>query len=296
MAQRIRKAVIPAAGYGTRFLPMTKASPKEMLPIVDKPVIQYVVEEAAASGIEEIVIITGSNKRAIEDHFDYNFELEEILKRSGKMDQYHEIRAISDLAKFVYVRQKEQLGNGHAVLQAKEIIGDEPFLVLWGDEFSNCTPPRAKQLIDAYAYYGGAVLNAVLTTDPQAPHRYAVLTGERVSEVDTRVERMVEKPGDTAKAPYLVSIGAYALPPTIFAILENLKPGKGGEIWLPDAIAELMNHEAVYAHELQGGVDYDCGNKLDYLKANIDIALSRKDIAPELTEFLHHTLKEHREK
>jgi len=291
--KQVRKVVIPCAGFGTRFLPMTKASPKEMLPVVDKPVIQYIVEEAVAAGITEVILITGSNKRAIEDHFDYNFELEEALKRSGKMEQYKEIRAISDMAKFVYVRQKEQLGNGHAILQAKEVVGDEPFLVLWGDEISRSDPPRAKQLVDAYNVYGSSVFNAFLTTDPMAPHRYGIVTGERVSEHDTKIEQLIEKPGDEAKPPYLASVGGYLLTPRIFSILESIKPGKGGEIWLVDAVRELLKEEPVYAHEQQNGRSYDCGNKLEYLKANIDFAMQRPDIQGDLRTYMQSITKEH---
>jgi len=287
----VRKAVIPCAGYGTRFLPATKASPKEMLPIVDKPVIQYLIEEAAASGIEEIVLITGSNKRAIEDHFDYNYELEEALKRAGKMDQYNEIRAISDLAKFVYVRQKEQLGNGHAVLQAREVIGNEPFVVVWGDELFHANPPRIKQMIDVYHQHGGAVISSFITTDETAPHRYGIVRGERVSARVTRVDDMLEKPGNAVSPPYQVATGGYVFPPGIFDILATLPPGKGGEIWLVDAITQLAKHTDIYAYEIENGKYYDCGNKLEYLKANIDFALQRPDIAAELREYLESLVK-----
>ncbi len=290
---RIKKAVIPAAGFGTRFLPATKANPKEMLPIVDKPVIQYIVEEAVASGIEEIILITGSNKRAIEDHFDYTFELEELLKRTDKMDLYRTIREISDMAKFVYVRQKEQLGNGHAVLQAKELIGDEPFVVLWGDEIYPSDPPRVKQLIDCYHQHHGAVITTFGTSAPEAAARYAVALGERLTDKVTKVEKIVEKPGADAKPPYLISIGGYVLPASIFPILEGLGRGKGGEIWLVDAINELAHNEDVYALEIQNGHYYDCGNKLEYLKANIDYALQRSDIGPDLRSYLGDVIKQH---
>lgn len=283
---KVRKAVIPCAGFGTRFLPMTKASPKEMLPIVDKPVIQYIVEEAVASGIEEIILITGSNKRAIEDHFDYNFELEEILKRTGKMDKYNEIRAISDLARFVYIRQKEQLGNGHAVLQAKEVIGDESFVVLYGDDVFKASVPRTKQLIEAFHKHGGAVLGCIQTTDAAAPHKYSIVSGERVDEHDIKIERLVEKPGNAAAPPYVANVAGLLLPPSIFPILEALSPGKGGEIWLIDAVNELMRREAIFAHILEDALYYDCGNKVEYIKANLDFALSRPDIGLELKSYL----------
>ncbi len=291
MPQKVRKAVIPCAGYGTRFLPMTKASPKEMLPVVDKPVIQYIVEEAVASGIEEIILITGSNKRAIEDHFDYNFELEETLKRGNKMEQYNEIRAISDMAKFIFVRQKEQLGNGHAVLQAKEVVGDEPFVVLWGDDICAGKIPRTKQMIDAYEKYNASVINVITTTDAQAPFRYAIITGEKVSDTDTKIDKITEKPGESATSPYHASVGGYVFTPSMFSILETLPAGKNGEIWLPDAIKVLLERESVYAHEFQGGKYYDCGNKLEYLKANIDLALEREDIGKGLRDYLAERLK-----
>lgn len=282
----IRKAVIPCAGYGTRFLPATKASPKEMLPIVDKPVIQYVVEEAVASGINEIILITGANKRAIEDHFDYNFELEEVLKRSGKIDQYNEIRAISDMAKFIYVRQKEQLGNGHAVLQAKEVIGDEPFVVVWGDEFHYGNPPRVKQLIDVYNQYGGTVITTAISNDPDAVNKNAIVTGQQVSETITRVDKIVEKPGPVVSPPYLISLGGYVLPPNVFEILEKLQPAKGGEIWLIDAIAELSRSGQVCACNIQNNRYYDCGNKLEYIKANIDMALTRPTMRDQIISYV----------
>lgn len=293
MAARVpvRKAVIPCAGYGTRFLPATKASPKEMLPIVDKPVIQYIVEEAVASGIEEIILITGSNKRAIEDHFDYNFELEQALKRAGKDEQYHEIRAISDMAKFVYVRQREQLGNGHAILQAKEVVDDEPFVVVWGDELFAAKPPRIKQLIDTYHTYGGAAISAFVSSDLEAAKRYAIIKGERVSSRVMRVNDIVEKPGTAASAPYHVSVGGYLLPASIFEILERQPSGKNGEIWLVDAINELARNEPVYSYEIENGHYFDCGSKLEYLKANISFALARSDIGPGLHEFMKETVK-----
>lgn len=290
-SHEVRKAVIPCAGFGTRFLPMTKASPKEMLPIVDKPVIQYIVEEAVASGITEIVLITGSNKRAIEDHFDYNFELEEILKRAGKIEQYNEIRAISDLAKFVYIRQKEQLGNGHAILQAKEVIGDEPFVVLYGDDLFKANPPRTKQLIDTYMTHGGAVLGCITTTDPEAPYKYGIVSGEKVAEHDIKVERLIEKPGAEAAPPFFANVAGLLLPSSIFPILEHLPAGKSGEIWLTDAVRELMKTEAVYAHALQDALYYDCGNKVEYIKANIDYALERGDMGSHLIEYLEKAIR-----
>ncbi len=289
----VRKAVIPCAGYGTRFLPATKANPKEMMPIVDKPVIQYIIEEAVASGIEEIVLITGSNKRAIEDHFDYNFELEEMLKRAGKLDQYRQIREISDMAKFIYVRQKEQLGNGHAVLQAKEVIGDEPFVVIWGDELFDANPPRIKQMIDTYQQHGGAVIASYTTDDPEAPYRYGIVRGRRLDAHVTELDEILEKPGDGVAGPWQVAVGGYVFPPSIFKHLETVQPGKGGEIWLVDAISQLAREEPIYAYEIENGRYYDCGNKLEYLKVNIDFALKRSDIGRELRQYLEVVMKGH---
>ncbi len=289
--QKIRKAVIPCAGFGTRFLPATKASPKEMLPVVDKPMIQYIAEEAVFSGIEEIILITGSNKRAIEDHFDYNFELEELLKRSHKHDQYREIREISDMAKFVYVRQKQPLGNGHAVLQAKEVVGNEPFVVVWGDELYQANPPRIKQLIEAYEEHQSTIISTFKTYDPRAAERYAVISGESVSETVTKVETIREKPGNGITPPLLVGVGGYVLTPDIFTYLSNLRSGRGDEIWLVDAITKSLESSPVYAYQIQNGRYYDCGNKLEYLKANMDIALTRDDMKAEVRAFMKEKLE-----
>jgi UTP--glucose-1-phosphate uridylyltransferase len=288
----IRKAVIPCAGYGTRFLPMTKASPKQMLPIVDKPIIQYIVEELVASGITEIILITGSDKRAIEDHFDYNFELEEVLKRQGKIDQYNEIRAISDMAKFIYVRQKEPLGNGHAILQAKEIIGDDPFIAVWGDEVVTGKPPIVKQMIDAYQEYRGTIINVFRSDDPNDTLRYGICTGERISDQVTKVSKILEKPGPVIKPPYLASLGGYLLTPAIFNALESVKPGKNGEIWLPDAISELIKTENVYTLEAEDVKFYDCGSKQGYIEANIEMALKHPDLKDRLSKYIINLAKE----
>jgi len=265
---------------------MTKACPKQMLPIVDKPIIQYIVEEAVASGITEVVMITGSDKRAIEDHFDYNFELEEVLKRQGKIDKYHEIRAISDMAKFIYIRQKEALGNGHAVLQAKEVIGDDPFVVVWGDEVLMGNPPSIKQMIDAYQEHPGIIVSVFRSDNPADTNRYGIYSGEKLSDNVTRVEKIMEKPGPIIDPPYLASLGGYLLPPTIFGALESIKPGKNGEIWLPEAIAELMKSEPVYALELKDVKFYDCGSKTGYIEANIDMALKHPDMRDNLIKYL----------
>ncbi len=288
---KIRKMVIPAAGFGTRFLPATKAQPKEMLPIVDKPIIQYIVEEAVGAGIEEVILITGSNKRPIEDHFDYNFELEERLKQAGKMEMYHEIRRISDMAKFVYVRQKEQLGNGHAVLQAAEVVGDEPFLVVWGDEFVYAEPGWIKQLLDSFAEYHGSIISVLPQESPEDAERYGFVKGIRVTDQVTKVEAVIEKPGLGQEPSKLRAIGGYVLSPTIFELLRQQKPGKAGEIWLPEAINALAQHEAVYARRINNGTYYDCGNKLGYLKANVEFALRDPDVEAAFSRYLKTVLK-----
>jgi len=284
--KKIKKAVIPVAGFGTRFLPWTKANPKEMLPIVDKPVIQYIVEEAVESGIEEIILITGQNKRAIEDHFDYSFELEERLKAAGKIKEYQEIRNISDLARFVYIRQKEPLGNGHAVLCAKEAVGNEPFLVSWGDDFFQAQPPRFQQMISAFQKNQGSILSAIRTQKESDTEKYSFPKGKEVKPGLLKIEDIIEKPG-TGNAPSdFATVSSFILTPTIFEILENLKPGKSGEIWLIDAIKELIKKEPVYALEIKNGKYYDCGNKAEYLKAVVDFGLIREEVNGEFRKYL----------
>lgn len=283
----VRKAVIPAAGFGTRFLPATKSLPKEMLPIVDKPVIQYIVEEGVRSGVDEFILITGANKRAIEDHFDYNFELESQLLSAGKADLCSEVRAISDMAKFVYVRQKQALGNGHAVLCAKGLVApDEPFVVLWGDDFIAADPPRVKQLIDVHMRYKCSVVSVIRTDDPEDTLRYAFVDGEEVEPRLFRVKRIVEKPGPGNAPSNLAVVSGFVLNPEIFEALESIQPGMGGEIWLMDAVNHLLRQQAVYALEIRNGRYYDCGNKLEYLKANIDFGMMREDLAPGLLQYL----------
>lgn len=281
---KIRKAVIPAAGFGTRFLPATKASPKEMLPIVDKPVIQYVVEEAVQSGIEEVILITGSNKRSLEDHFDYNFELEYRLKESGKKEMYDEIRRISDMVKVVYVRQKEQLGNGHAVLQARELIGDEPFAVLWGDEVVDSPVPRLKQLIDTYERYRASVISA-MKVDNEGASKYGMIDGKLIEPRVTLVSNLIEKPGPNKTKSRLASMGGYVLTPAIFDILEKTKPGIGGEIFLPDAINQLSKEQAVYAYEFEGQL-FDAGSKLGFLKATVHYGLKHEYLRDDFKAYL----------
>jgi UTP--glucose-1-phosphate uridylyltransferase len=276
---RVRKAVIPAAGYGTRFLPVTKAVPKEMLPIVDRPVIQYVVEEAVASGIDQICIVTSSSKFSLEEYFNYNYELEYRLQAAGKKKEYEEIRRVADQAAFYYVRQKEQIGNGHAVLCAREFIGDEPFAVLWGDDFVYAEPPRARQLLDVYEKHGGSVITVFQSHNPDDTRKYGIVRGQPVEPGVTRVEGVIEKPGPEKAPSNLASIGGYIFTPGILPILESLAPAQGGEIWLVDAINQLAQQEPVFASEYKNGRYYDCGNKLEWLKANIEFALRRPDLA-----------------
>lgn len=283
--QRIRKAVIPAAGWGTRFLPATKAQPKEMLPIVDKPIIQYVVEEAVASGIEDIIIVTGWHKRSVEDHFDYPYELERRLIESGKDAAAAEVRGIAEMARFIYIRQKGTYGNGTPVLNAEHIIGNEPFAVLWGDEFITAEPPRLKQLIDLAQELGGSAISAVRVPDEET-HRYGIGRGTIVRERVLKLEEIVEKPEPGQAPSNLATHGAYVLTPDIFPLLRAQKPGRGGEIWLPEAINALARQQPVYALELAGATYYDCGSKLGWLKANIAFGLKHAETADGLRAYL----------
>lgn len=285
---KISKVVIPAAGWGTRFLPATKAMPKEMLPVVDKPVIQYVVEEAVASGIKDIVLITGWQKRAIEDHFDRCFELEQHLKKQGKNKRLKIIKEIADLANFVYIRQKgNQYGNAVPVLAAQPAIGEEPFAVMWGDEFIQAEPPRLSQMIKAYENYGGIMISGVRIEDKKQLSRYGIADIEKVEDSIFKIKRIVEKPSPSEAPSNLATHGAYILPPEIFEVIDNLEPSKGGEIWLVDAINKLKERGIpVYACEIENSSYYDTGNKLEYLKTVIQFALSRPEFSKELKEYI----------
>jgi len=285
---KIRKVIIPVAGFGTRFLPYTKAAPKEMLPIVDKPVIQFIVEEAVRSGIEEVVLITGQNKRAIEDHFDYNFELEQLLKDKGKEKEFEEIRRISDMAKFFYVRQKAPLGNGHAVLCAKEIINNEPFAVAWGDDLFRAKVPHIQQLINVFDKYHQPVISLIKAPEGKFEDycsRYGVADAEKIDKRTYKIKKLVEKP-EPANAPSdLFSIGGYIFTPDIFPILEKTKPGKGGEIWLVDAIEVLAKQGRLFGCLLEG--DYhDIGSKSGFLKATVAYALEHGDVDEDFRQYL----------
>ena len=283
---KIRKAIIPAAGYGTRFLPMTKASPKEMLPVIDKPIIQYVVEEAVASGIEDIIIVTGSNKRAIEDHFDFNSELESYLEKVGKIKELEEIRRIAQMANFIYVRQKGPYGNGTPILNCEAIIGNEPFAVLWGDQFTSAEVPRLSQMIKAFEKYRDPVLSFVKAKSDADYDRYGVPKVKTLENGIHEIMDIIEKPGKADAPSDLVSDGGYILTPDIFQALKETNLGKGGELWLVDGINKLKKHHKIYACEVQNGKYHDTGNKLEYLKANIDFALKRDDIKEELAQYL----------
>ncbi len=286
--QKIRKAVIPAAGFGTRFLPQTKAMPKEMLPIVDKPVIQYVVEEAVAAGIEDIVIVTGALKRAIEDHFDVpNAELIKNLEASGKHDLIEQTRKISEMANFVYIRQKGMYGNGTPVLSAEPVIENEMFAVMWGDEFIYSKPPRLSQMMKVYEKYQGAVISAVRIQNKEDLKRYGIASVEPVEGNVFKIKHIIEKPEPDKAPSNLATHGAYILPPQIFGILRKQKPGTGGEIYLPEAIAALIKTGyPVYACEIENGKYYDTGNKLEYIKTVVELALEHPDMNGDFRKFL----------
>ncbi len=286
---RVRKAVFPAAGWGTRFLPATKAQPKEMLPLVDKPVIQYAVEEAVAAGIEQVIIVTSSQKRAIEDHFDLNYELEHLLEEKGEIEKLRQVRHISDLAQVAYVRQKEQLGLGHAVLMAKDLIGHEPFAVMLPDDVVVSDRPVIGQLIHAYHQVHGSVV-AVMEVPPEETRRYGIIAGEPVDETINqdrlrRVTRLVEKPEPGDAPSNLAIIGRYVLTPKIFDKLEQTPRGAGGEIQLTDAIEALMEEQGVYGYEFEG-TRYDAGTTMGWLKASVELALQRPDIGSEFRTYL----------
>ena len=286
---RVRKAVIPAAGLGTRFLPASKAVPKEMLPIVDKPVIQYIVEGAVESGIEEVVIITASAKRAIEDHFDRFFELEYRLDAAGKHDLLGEVRRPAEMARFVMVRQGAPLGNGHAVLLAKEVVGNEPFAMLWGDDVVLGSPPFVQQLIEAHERTGGSVVG-VMAVPPEEAVKYGVVeVAERLDDRLVRCSRIVEKPPRDQVPSNLAAVAGYVLTPDIFAYLEQTGVGQGGEIWLADGVQKIAAKGNLYALEFAGR-RYDAGNKLEYLQATVDLALARKDLGPAFRAYLEEKL------
>jgi UTP--glucose-1-phosphate uridylyltransferase len=284
MAQRVRKAVFPAAGLGTRFLPATKASPKEMLPLVDKPLIQYAVEEAIASGIEQVILVTGRGKTAIEDHFDTSKELEMLLEEKGKKQLLREIREISNMVDFAYVRQKEALGLGHAILAARNLVGEEPFAVFLGDDVIDARVPAMRQMLDVYRRYQASVLAVVRVPRAQIS-AYGVIEPERMADGLYRVRDLVEKPPVERAPSELAVIGRYVLTPRVLEKLAETKPGKGGEIQLTDGLRALLADEPIYALEIEGE-RYDAGDKLGFLKANVSFALKRPDLREEFRKFL----------
>lgn len=284
-ATHIRKAVIPAAGLGTRFLPQTKAMPKEMLPIVDKPIIQYVVEELVESGITDIVIVTGWHKRAIEDHFDYPNELIQSLKDQGKEHLIPEVTRTAEMANFIYIRQKGPYGNGTPVLCSRQVIGDEPFVAIWGDEFICSQPPRTRQCIEVFEKYGDPVISAVRVSKNDVS-RYGIVETIKIEKNIWQIKKLIEKPKVEEVPSNLAAHGCYVLTPDIFPLLAGLAPGKGGEIWLTDAIKLLMKQRPVYACEIVDGKYYDTGNKIEYLKTVVEFALQHKDLNGEFREYL----------
>jgi UTP--glucose-1-phosphate uridylyltransferase len=296
MQKKVRKAVIPVAGFGTRFLPATKAQPKEMLPLVDKPIIQYVVEDAVAAGIEDIILVTGWHKRNIEDHFDYPFELEKRLEESGKHEQLEEIRRIADMANFFFVRQKGPLGNATPIWNARDFIGNEPFIVLWGDEFIEAAPSRTKQLMDAYEKLGGsAVFGAIRTSKDEDYKRYGYAAGTEV-EGGMKIDQIVEKPGPGKIDSDYALVAGYLYTPEIFPAIEeamarHAQKNTPDELVYVDAVNILLEqNKDCYAVEIKNGKYYDCGNKLEYLKAVVEFGLKHEELKDDFSSFLK-TLK-----
>jgi UTP--glucose-1-phosphate uridylyltransferase len=287
---RIKKAIIPAAGLGTRFLPATKAMPKEMLPIVDTPTIQYIVEEAIESGIEDIIIVTGKGKRSIEDHFDHSFELEQNLLHKGKLDLLSKVQKSSKMVDIHYIRQKEPKGLGHAIWCARKFIGNEPFAVLLGDDIVRSETPCLKQMMDQYNRYNASILG-VQTVKETEVSRYGIIDGDMIQDRLYNVHNLVEKPEQTKAPSNLAILGRYILTPKIFEILENQQPGAGDEIQLTDAIAALNEHEAVYAYDFIGK-RFDVGEKMGFIQTTIELALEREDLREELLRYLSSVVEQ----
>ncbi|NLK24377.1 MAG: UTP--glucose-1-phosphate uridylyltransferase GalU [Clostridiales bacterium] len=281
---RVKKAIIPAAGLGTRFLPATKAQPKEMLPIVDKPTIQFIIEEAIASGIEEILIITGRNKKCIEDHFDKSIELEMELEKSGKSDLLELVRDISDMVDIHYIRQKEPKGLGHAIYCAKTFVGNEPFAVMLGDDVVDSKVPCLKQLIDCYSEYNTSILGVQKVPEDQV-NKYGIINGRFIEDRVYKVNDLVEKPSAEEAPSNIAILGRYIITPEIFKHIEKTKPGKNGEIQLTDALKSLMNQEVMYAYEFDGK-RYDLGDKLGFLQATTEYALKKPELRDEFIKYL----------
>ncbi|MDR0271204.1 UTP--glucose-1-phosphate uridylyltransferase GalU [Paenibacillus sp.] len=286
---KIRKAIIPAAGLGTRFLPVTKAMPKEMLPIVDKPTIQYIIEEAVASGIEDIIIVTGKGKRAIEDHFDNSFELEFNLAEKGKWELLNEVRRSSEMADIHYIRQKEPKGLGHAIWCARKFIGDEPFAVLLGDDIVEAEIPCLKQMIDVYEQYGTSIVG-VQPVPKEEVFRYGIVDGRQIGERVFEAARLIEKPKPSEATSNLAIMGRYILNPHIFELLERQSVGVNGEIQLTDALSGLNQKEQILAYHFDG-LRHDVGEKLGFIKTTIHYALQHEDLKGELLEYLKEVMK-----
>ncbi len=287
MATPIRKAIVLAAGYGTRFLPQTKAMPKEMLPIVDKPVIQYVVEDAVAAGIEDIIVVTSAQKRSIEDHFDHSFELESMLEQCGKRDLLKQVKDIAELANFIYVRQKGPKGTLPAIQCGYEAVGEEPCLVMWGDDFYIASPTRSEQLLAAYTKYNAPIIPAVETDDPEYGARYGFAVGEEVEPGIIKVKQLVEKPGKGQAPSKYATVGGLLITPEYMEYAPKTQAAPNGEFNY-NATLELMIRDglAVYAATIQNGKHYDCGNKLDYIKTTIELALKNTEMGSQLREYL----------
>lgn len=286
---KVRKAIIPAAGLGIRLLPATKAQPKEMLPIIDKPALQYIVEEAVASGIDEILIITGRNKKSIEDHFDKAVELELQLEKTGKIEMLKEIKRISSMAKIHYVRQQEPKGLGHAIYCAKTFIGNEPFAVLLGDDIIDSEIPCLSQLIKLYEEYDSTILG-VQEINREDVNKYGIVKGKKITKDLVKVEDLIEKPNVKTTPSNIAIMGRYILVPRIFDILEHTPPGRGGEIQLTDGLRELVRYEDMYAFHFEGK-RYDVGDKLGFIKATVEFALKRDDIGDDFREYLLDKMK-----
>jgi len=289
MNAKVRKAVFPAAGLGTRFLPATKAQPKEMLPLVDKPLIQYGVEEAIHSGVQNIIIVTGRGKTAIEDHFDVSFELEHLLETRNKKDLLATVRAVSDMINVSYVRQKEALGLGHAVLRARELVGDEPFAVILSDDVIDADVPALRQLLDVYEFYGAPVL-ALMEVPKDSISAYGVVDAEPVSHHGGgdrlyRIRNLVEKPKPQDAPSNLAIIGRYVLTPEVFHSLETITPGSGGELQLTDGLKHALRSRPIYGYRFEG-TRYDAGDKLGFLQATVEFALKRHDLGGPFRDYL----------
>lgn len=281
---KVRKAVIPAAGLGTRFLPATKSQPKEMLPIVDKPTIQYIIEEAAAAGVEDIIVVTGRNKRSIEDHFDRSIELEWELERKDKMEMLQMVKAIPEIANIHFIRQKQPLGLGHAVLTASHFIGDEPFAVLLGDDVVVSQKPVLQQMVEVFNEYKTSILG-VQEVPAEVVHKYGIVDCKHIDEGIYKVKDLIEKPTAEAAPSRIAILGRYILTPTIFSYLETQEPGAGGEIQLTDGLKRLAKNEAMYAYIFKGH-RYDVGTKLGFLQANIEFALRNPEVTDDLKKYL----------